>query len=138
VIYKGFEIKRAPYRPSQFCAETSAVAIFHDGELQSFVASDEGFAEHVIDVKLKEGAWPKRAKAEPVEPADGKSAAICGDMRQIAAIRRKARQDAAERREARHEREGRGEGEGSGDDAQGWEPAARGQGDHGAVAKRAG
>jgi hypothetical protein len=83
-MHKGFEIKRAPYRPAAFCAEARATAIYHDGELQAFVASDEGFAEHVIDVKLKEGAWPKNS-------GKGKPAADCGDSPQIAADCRKAR-----------------------------------------------
>lgn len=100
-MYQGFEIKRAPYKPSQYCAEMSAVAIFHDGVLQSFVASDEGFAEHVIDVKLKEGAWPKRAKPEPVEKAHEKSAADCGELPQIAADCGRRPRRAAERRVVR-------------------------------------
>jgi hypothetical protein len=101
VIYEGFEIKRAPYRPAAFCAEVSATAIFYDGELQAFVASDDGFAEHVIDVKLKEGAWPKKPKAEPVEPADGKAAEICGKLPQSAADCGRRPRRAAERRAAR-------------------------------------
>ena len=95
-MYKGFEIKRAPYKPSPYCAEISATAIFHDGVLQSFVSGDEGFPEHVIDVKLKEGAWPKKPITTP-DKANGKPAADCGSSRKSAAKCRKVRHDATER-----------------------------------------
>ena len=79
--YKGFEIRIVPYRPMPFCSETVSTAIFHGEELQAYVSNDDAFARHVIDVKLKEGAWPKKLDCR----TSRQSATKCSKLRQSAA-----------------------------------------------------